>query len=136
MIANDSARRVLVNTPTLQRGRGARTVLWLAQIALAATFLFAGGAKLIGAPAMVALFDAIGRGQWFRYVTGAIEMSAAVVLLIPSVAVFGAMLLIPTMIGATAANLFLGQSPVPPLLLFVIASAVAWARRNELPTIG
>ena len=61
---------------------------------------------------MVALFDAIGWGQWFRYATGAIETSAAVALLIPSAAVFGAMLLIPTMIGAVATNLFLGQSVV------------------------
>jgi uncharacterized membrane protein YphA (DoxX/SURF4 family) len=106
------------------------------QIALAAMFLFSGGSKLIGAPAMVALFDAIGWGQWFRYVTGAIETSAAVALLIPSAAVFGAILLIPTMIGAAAANLVLGQTVIPPLVLLAVASAVAWARRHELPAIG
>jgi uncharacterized membrane protein YphA (DoxX/SURF4 family) len=110
--------------------------LWVTQIALAAMFLFAGSSKLIGAPAMVALFDAIGWGQWFRYVTGAIETSAAVALLIPSAAVFGAMLLIPTMIGAIATNLFLGQSVAPPLVLLVVASAVVWVRRHELPAIG
>jgi|RhiMetdeSRZDD1v2_1073273.scaffolds.fasta_scaffold01204_9 putative oxidoreductase len=136
MIANDSARRATGNTPASRRGRAGRIALWLAQIALAAMFLFSGGSKLIGAPSMVALFDAIGWGQWFRYVTGAIEMSAAVMLLIPSVAAFGAMLLIPTMIGATTANLFLGQSPIPPLLLLVAASAVAWARRDELRAIA
>jgi uncharacterized membrane protein YphA (DoxX/SURF4 family) len=106
------------------------------QIALAAMFLAAGGSKLIGAPAMVALFDTIGWGQWFRYVTGAIEASAAIALLIPSAAVFGAMLLVATMIGAVATNLFLGQSVVPPLVLLVVASAIAWVRRNELPPIG
>jgi len=135
VITNDSARRATGNTP-MQRGRAARTALWLAQIALAAMFLFSGGSKLIGAPSMVALFDAIGWGQWFRYVTGVIEVTGAVMLLIPSVAVFGSVLLIPTMIGATTTNLFLGQSPIPPLLLLVLASAVAWARRNELPVIG
>ena len=46
---------------------------------------------------MVELFAAIGLGQWFRYVTGAIEISAAVALLIPSGASFGAILLVPTM---------------------------------------
>jgi len=106
--------------------------LWVAQIALAATFLFAGGSKLVGAPAMVTLFNAIGLGQWFRYVTGAIEMSAAVALLIPSAAPFGAILLVPTMIGAATANLFLGQSPAPPLVLLLVAAAVAWARRHQL----
>jgi len=106
------------------------------QIVLAAMFLFSGGSKLFGAPAMVALFDAIGWGQWFRYVTGAIETTAAVALLIPSAAAFGAVLLIPTMIGATATNLFLGQTPIPPLLLLLAASVVAWARRHELPALG
>ena len=99
-------------------------------------FLMAGGSKLAAAPTMVALFDAIGWGQWFRSVTGAIETSAAVALLIPSAAVYGAMLLIPTMIGAIVTNLFLGQSVLPPLVLLLVASAVAWARRNELPAIG
>src|SRR6266480_2104077 len=120
------------NNTTLRRGRVASIALWVTQIALAAMFLFAGGSKLVGAPAMVNLFAAIGWGQWFRYVTGAIEISAAVALLIPSAAVYGAMLLIPTMIGAIVTNLFLGQSVIPPLVLLLVASAVAWARRNEL----
>jgi len=85
---------------------------------------------------MVALFDAIGWGQWFRYVTGAIETSSAVMLLIPSAAVFGALLLIPTMIGAVTANLFLGQTPIPPLVLLILAGTVASLRRNEVQAIG
>ena len=78
------------------------------------------------------MFNAIGWGQWFRYVTGAIEITAAVALLIPSAAPFGALLLIPTMVGAATANLFLGQSPVAPLVLLLAAAAVAWSRRNQL----
>jgi putative oxidoreductase len=136
VISNDSATRATGSASTLQRGRGASIVLWALQIVLAAMFLFSGGSKLFGAPPMVALFDAIGWGQWFRFVTGTFEATAAVALLIPSAAVFGAVLLIPTMIGATAANLFLGQTPIPPLLLLLVASAVAWARRHELPAIG
>ena len=132
MIANDSAIRETVNTRSSPRGRGALVALWVAQIALGAMFLFAGGSKLAGAQAMVALFDAIGWGQWFRYVTGAIETSAAIALLFPSAAVFGAMLLIPTMIGAITANIYLGQTVIPPLVLLVVASAVAWARRSQL----
>ena len=132
MMANDTATRVTGNTPAVRRGRVPIVVLWVAQIALAAMFLFAGGSKLAGAPAMVTLFNAIGLGQWFRYVTGAIEMSAAVALLIPSAALFGAILLVPTMIGAATANVFLGQSPAPPLVLLLVAAAVAWARRHQL----
>ena len=132
MIANDTATRTTGNTRTLLRGRVALIALWVTQIALAAMFLFAGGSKLVGAPAMVNLFAAIGLGQWFRYVTGAIEISAAVALLIPSAALFGAILLVPTMVGAVAANLFLGQSPAVPLVLLLVAAAVAWTRRDQL----
>jgi putative oxidoreductase len=132
VIAKDTATRARDNTPTVRRGRVAIVALWVTQIALATMFLFAGGSKLVGAPAMVNLFAAIGLGQWLRYVTGAIEISAAVALLIPSAALFGAMLLIPTMFGAAAANLFLGQSPAGPLVLLLAAVAVAWSRRNQL----
>jgi putative oxidoreductase len=136
VITNNTATRATTNAPTVQRRRGATIALWVVQIGLAAMFLMAGGSKLTAAPTMVALFDAIGWGQWFRYVTGAIETSAAIGLLIPSAAVYGALLLIPTMIGAIATNLFLGQSVIPPLVLLLVASAVAWVRRNELPAIG
>jgi putative oxidoreductase len=132
VITIDTVTRATRNTPTLRRGRVATIALWVTQIALATMFLFAGGSKLVGAPAMVNLFAAIGLGQWFRYVTGAIEVSAAVALLIPSAAVFGAILLVPTRIGAAAANLFLGQSPAVPLMLLLVAVAVAWSRRNQL----
>ena len=132
MIANDTAARATRNAPIVRRGRVATIALWITQIALAAMFLFSGGSKLAGAPAMVNLFAAIGLGQWFRYVTGAIEISAAVALLIPSAAPFGAILLVPTMFGAAAANLFLGQSPVVPLVLLLVDAAVAWTRRDQL----
>ena len=136
MITNNTATRATTNALTVQRRRGATIALWVVQVGLVAMFLMAGGSKLTAAPTMVALFDAIGWGQWFRYVTGAIETSTAVALLIPSAAVYGALLLIPTMIGAIATNLFLGQSVIPPLVLLLVASAVAWVRRNELPAIG
>ncbi len=135
MTPNDTATLATMTTPTVRRGRVAIIALWVMQIALAVMFLFAGGSKLLGAPAMVDLFAAIGLGQWLRYVTGAIEVSAAVALMIPSAAPFGAILLVPTMIGAAAANLSLGQSPAAPLVLLLLAVAVAWGRRNQLPRV-
>jgi putative oxidoreductase len=133
MIANDAATRLVTeNGPNLQRGRASLIALWLTQVALAVMFLMAGGSKLAGVPAMVSLFDALGLGQWFRYVTGVIEVASGIALLVPAAALFGAMLLIPTMLGATAANLFLGQSPAAPLVLLLVAAAVAWTRRNQL----
>jgi len=133
MTANDAATHAVIRNGTArQRGRAALIALWLTQVALAAMFVMAGGSKLAGVPAMVSLFDAIGVGQWFRYVTGVIELASGIALLIPSAALFGALLLIPTMLGAIATNVFIVHaSPVVPLLLLLAAAAVAWARRHQ-----
>ena len=118
----------------LRRGRAGLIALWAVQIALAGMFLLAGGSKLVGTPPMVALFDAVGIGQWFRYVTGLIEVGSALALLVPRFAVFGALALVPTMIGAIVTQLFIVRaSPVLPAILLVGAVVVVWARRHELP---
>jgi putative oxidoreductase len=113
--------------------RNASIALWSAQVVLAAMFLLAGVSKLASAPAMVGLFDAIGLGQWFRYVTGLTEVISAVALLMPSFAAFGAVALAATMVGAIAAHLFIvGGSPVLPALLLLGSIVIAWARRDRL----
>jgi putative oxidoreductase len=123
-------------TPALPRGRAALVALWLTQIALAGLFLFSGGLKLTGAPELVALFDAIGIGQWFRYVTGSIEVVSAVALVVPAWAAFGALMLIPTMVGALVTHLFIvGGSAVPATVLLIGALAIAWARRDQLASV-
>ena len=125
----------LTHALPVRPGRAVRIALWSIQIALAGMFLLAGGSKLLGAPPMVALFNAIGIGQWFRYVTGFIEVGSALALLVPAAAVFGALALVPTMIGAIVAELFIvGDSPVPPAILLVAVAVVVWARRHELTT--
>jgi len=96
-------------------------------------FQLAGGSKLLGAPAMLGLFDAIGIGQWFRYLTGFIEVGSALALLVPSFAVFGALALVPTMVGAVVTHLFIvGGSPVLPAILLLGSAGVLWARRHQL----
>jgi uncharacterized membrane protein YphA (DoxX/SURF4 family) len=123
-------------TPAVPRGRVALVALWLTQIALAAMFMFTGGLKLTGASAMVGLFDAIGIGQWFRYATGSIEVVSAVALLVPAWAAFGALLLIPTMVGAVVTHLFIvGGSAVPATVLLIGSLAIAWARRDQLASV-
>src|SRR5437763_3826504 len=80
--------------------------LWILQIAAAGMFLMAGFSKLSGNAQMVGLFDAIGLGQWFRYVTGSVEVVGAVLLLIPRLSGLGALLLVGTMLGAVATHVF------------------------------
>jgi uncharacterized membrane protein YphA (DoxX/SURF4 family) len=105
---------------------------WLLQVLLAVAFGAAGSLKLIGAPEMIALFDGIGAGQWFRYVTGAVEVVIAILLLVPGLAVFGALLAVPTMLGAVATHLFLvGGSPFPAFVLLSLSAVVLWLRREQ-----
>ena len=123
----------LTQTSLVRHGRTGLIALWGVQTALAGMFLLAGGSKLLGAAPMVALFDAIGIGQWFRYVTGLIEVVSADALLVPSAAVFGAFALAATMIGAIATHLFIvGGSPAMPAILLIGSAAVVWARRRQL----
>lgn len=118
-----------VNRP----GRPLTIALWVVQIGLALMFFMAGGNKLAGNPMMVGLFDAIGIGQWFRYVTGALEVTGAALLLVPRISGLGAVLLVPVMLGAITTHLVvLHSSPAMPLGLLVGLTFVAWGRREQI----
>jgi putative oxidoreductase len=113
--------------------RGVNIALWSLQALLALAFVGAGMGKLFGRPDMIALYDAIGIGQWFRYVTGAIEWSGALLILLPKTRVLGAGLLAGVMSGAIATHLFvLHNSPAVPLVLLALTAVVLWGRRLEL----
>jgi putative oxidoreductase len=115
------------------RGRLATVGLWVLQVGAAAMFLMAGTMKLIGNPMMVQLFGTIGIGQWFRYLTGTIEVVGAILLLVPSLAVFGAIPLAMTMVGAIITHLFIvGGNPAAPIMLLAATATIAWARWRSL----
>ena len=124
-------------TPTLVPSRGLNIFAWSLQILLAVVFLGAGGAKLAGFPMMVQIYDLIGIGQWFRIVTGLVEVTGAIVLLVPGYALGGAVLLACTMAGAVLAHVVILPAPVAPAaVLLVLCLSVAWLRRNQLPVLG
>ena len=105
--------------------------LWILQIGAAGMFLMAGSFKLSGDPRMVGLFDAIGFGQWFRYVTGSLEILGAVLLLVPRLSGLGALLLVGVMLGAVTTHFFIGGSPLGAIILLIVTSVVAWGRRQR-----
>jgi putative oxidoreductase len=116
-------------TRTRRPSRPLTVALWAVTLPTAAMFLMAGSMKLGGAPPMVQMFDMIGVGQWFRYLTGAIEVVSAIALLIPSLALFGALALIPTMVGGILTHVFvIGGSFAVPLTLLLATSFIAWVR--------
>ena len=106
--------------------------LWILQIGAAGMFLMVGFFKLSGDPRMVGLFDAIGLGQWFRYVTGSLEVLGAVLLLVPRLSGLGALLLVGVMLGAVPTHLFVvGGSPLPAIILLIVTGVTAWGRRQR-----
>jgi putative oxidoreductase len=119
---------------SIQAGRPTRRIgAWALQGILAAAFLAAGFAKLAGVPFMVDLFEQVGLGQWFRVVTGVVEVTGAVVLLVPGLASIGALWLGFTMVGAVATHVFiLHTSPAPAIVLGVLNALVVYLRRDEL----
>jgi putative oxidoreductase len=103
------------------------------QSILAAAFVAAATAKLIGVPMMIQVFDAIGLGQWFRIVTALIEIGGAAALLTPGFAAFGAFWLAVTMFFAALTHLFiLHTSAAPAFLLLALSLVVVWLRREQL----
>jgi uncharacterized membrane protein YphA (DoxX/SURF4 family) len=112
-------------------GKAKNIALWMLQVLVAFAFLGAGFGKLSGQPMMVEMFDKLGLGQWFRYLTGAIEVGSAILLLVPQLTFAGAGLLVCTMTGAVISHLLkLGGSPVPPLVLLSLSGVIAWGRFN------
>ena len=123
-----------MSTTSIQSIRPTRRIgAWTLQGILAAAFLAAGSAKLAGVPYMVDLFEQVGIGQWFRLVTGAVEVTGAVALVFPGLASIGAAWLGTTMVFAVATHLFiLHTSPVPAIVLGLLNVLVVYLRRDEL----
>jgi uncharacterized membrane protein YphA (DoxX/SURF4 family) len=113
-----------------------RTGALLLQFVVAVAFLAAGGAKLAGLPYMVQLFAVIGVGQWFRVVTGVVEIVGAVTLLMPRTASLGGLWLGGTMVFAVLTHLFiLHTSPAPAIVLGLLNTLIVYLCRDELSSI-
>ncbi len=116
--------------------RGVNIAAWVIQILLAAAFLAAAGAKLAGVPMMVAIFDQIGLGQGFRYVTAVVEIVGAIALLTPGFAAAGGLWLGFTMFVAILTHLFvLHSNPAGAVVLFGLSALLVWLRRSQLPAL-
>jgi len=79
---------------------------WLPQVVAAVILGMAGLSKLTSAPDAVALFTLLGVEPWGRFLLGATELLAAVLLLWPPSAVLGGGLGVVLMLGAIATHVF------------------------------
>lgn len=125
--------------PIASRFRSSDALFWTMRILLAALFLYQGIDKFSERRLWLRIFEEIGFGQWFRYFTGVVEVSGALMLLIPKATLVAVGLLVCTMIGAILVHvLVIGVGPqtvfVGILLLMLCtvgAKHATWRERRE-----
>lgn len=121
------------STHSRKQARWQRMTAWSLQILAALFFLGAGIAKVTGNEEMVTEFTRMGIGQWFRYLTGILEVTAALLLLLPRTAFWGGTVLAAMMLTCGLLHLFrMGGDPVPAIVLLFITGTVAWLRRPQM----
>ena len=119
-----------------------KSVLWTLQILTAGVLCYAAAPKLLGAAHSVDLFASIGMEPTGRLVTGILELSAAIMLLNPAAACYGALLAAGVMSGALMGHLTTLGIEGPRRTMFLMAILVLAAnltilyiRRREVPVI-
>lgn len=119
-----------------------RIVDWLLRIAAAVILLQTLFFKFTGAEESVYIFTTLGLEPWGRYLSGAAELVAAILLLVPKKAWAGAILALGIMVGAILSHLTrLGIEVLGDRgLLFSLAIGVSlasaislWIHRDEIP---
>jgi putative oxidoreductase len=107
---------------------------WAIRVTIAFLYFLIGAGKFSSRPGShwVAMFEQIHAGQWFRYLTGVVESSAALLVLIPRTAIFGLALLSCTMLCASLIVAFVLHQPGEatfPGFLFLVLVSIIWTRR-------
>jgi len=124
-------------TLLVEEKRGAIDVFtaWLPRLAVVFAFVVIGATKFSsGRGEWYRIFELIGLGQWFRYFTGAVQVSGALMMLTPWTRTAGAVLLACTMVGAIVVDIFVahavGFAFAPLVLLCIIAATWFAGLRN------
>ncbi len=116
------------------------TLLWAAQILLAAFFLLCAALPKLtggGSHGAVQEFGLIGAGQWFRYFVGTVELAGAIGLLTPWLAGLAAAGLAADMAGATIINATVLNGTRYDafgltVVLFLVFVILAYGRRQQI----
>jgi|SRR5581483_429160 len=105
------------------------------RVILALAFLLIGATKLTGTANTVEYFEAIGWGQWFRYLTGFLDVAGVALLFVPRYSFYGAIMLISSVgAGAALSLTVLRGNPIwgspamvlEPVVLTLFTVALAW----------
>jgi hypothetical protein len=125
--------------------RGARIASWIAQLVVAAILFQTLYFKFTAAPESVYIFSTLGLEPWGRIGSGVAELAAGLLLLVPSLAVVGAVLALGVISGALLSHLMVLGIEVQgdggllfglALTVFVGSLVVLALRRREIPFVG
>lgn len=109
---------------------------WMVRFVIAVAFVVFGAEKFPtdSASSWVGFFDKVGAGQWFRHLTGVVEILGGVLVFIPWTATIGLALLAATMGSAVLILVFVIGRPADSIVsagFFVGLTAFAWSRRRH-----
>jgi putative oxidoreductase len=105
---------------------------WVLRGGIGLAFILFGAEKFSTNSQWIGLFQQIGAGQWFRYVTGVVEVLGGVLVIIPWTATIGLALLACTMAGAALILVFAVGRPADSVfsgVLFLLLATFWWNRR-------
>ena len=118
---------------------------WVLQVTVAGILLQTLFFKFTGAEESVYIFSTLGAEPWGRVGSGVVELVAAVLLLVPATAPFGAVLTMAVMAGAIGSHLTVLGIEVRgdggllfglAVTAFVASTIVLLIRRAQLPIIA
>src|SRR5436305_8839112 len=121
----------------VEEKRGAIDVYtaWLPRLAVVFGFVVIGATKFSGGKGeWYRIFELIGLGQWFRYFTGGMQVTGALLLLTRKTRTIGAAMLACTMVGAMFVDIFIVHAigfALAPFILLCIVAAIWFAGLNS-----
>lgn len=82
-------------------------ILFILRLAVAAILLQTLYFKFTGAPESKFIFSTLGVEPWGRFFSGAVELIASILLLMPGTQIFGAVIGLGVMVGAILSHIFM-----------------------------
>jgi putative oxidoreductase len=119
-------------------GNSRTIAIWALRVILGVAFLAIGTTKLTGTANTIPYFAAIGWGQWFRYLTGLLDVAGAALIFVPRLTCLGACMLLcsvgtGTLLSVTVlrGNPTFGgtQTVLVPFVFTLLAALLAWLTR-------
>ncbi len=114
-------------------GKGLTVLMWVCTLLAAIGFIVAGLPKILQIPAWVSSFEEWQYPAWFLIVVGIWEVIGAVSLLVPRTTVWGAIWLMPIILGAAYTHIRFDPLPelFRPLIFLILISVAAFLRRRS-----